>query len=209
MKNSVSHSMAIVAGLLIASPVAAEEMMSDFYLGVSGVGSIASDVDFDSGEGSAVKHNASFDPGYGALVRGGYDFGDLRAELEVGYRNLDVNNISPGSNESGELNLYTTMVNVAWDIEMDSSVTPYVSIGLGAAFAEGDVSYTTTNGSTQVKNYFGVAPNGQIGLGLGYSLDESIDFIGGYSLSAAPTDDTNEDEVVLVHSVQLGLNFGF
>jgi len=37
----------------------------------------------------------------------------------------------------------------------------------------------------------------------------AVDLVGRYSMLAAPTGKTGEDEVILIHSVQLGLNYNF
>ncbi len=207
-KLKMTLAVAGLTGFVLASPAAAEEMMSNYYVGVSGLGSAVSDVEFDNNRGG-TKHTADFDLGYGALLRGGYDFDGIRAELEAGYRNVDVDSVDSNTNPGGDVNLYTIMANVAWDIDIDSDVTPYLSLGLGAAFAEGDIAYDIAGQVRETKNIFGVAPAGQIGVGLGYALTDSASLVGGYSLLAAPTDDTNESETILIHSVQVGLNFSF
>jgi len=52
-------------------------------------------------------------------------------------------------------------------------------------------------------------PAGQIGLGFGYKLSPEVDVVGGYSFLAAPTGKTVQDEVIKVHSAQLGLSHRF
>ena len=54
-----------------------------------------------------------------------------------------------------------------------------------------------------------MAPAGRIGLGVSYPASDKIDVTGGYSLLAAPTDETGEDDVILLHGLRVGLNFKF
>lgn len=211
MKKTIVMALSLVAGVTIASPSFAGDSDSVGYFGISGLGFTSSDVDFDNGRTGGTSHTAEFDTGMGVLLRGGRDFGNVRAELELGYRNADLDSVDvvAATNVSGEANLYTIMANAAWDFETDSEFSPYVSLGLGAIIAEGDLGYTDSSGNEHKKNFYGAAPAGQIGLGVGYEINDQVDMVVGYSLLASPTDDTNKSQTVLLHSVQIGLNYGF
>ncbi|MEQ8601893.1 MAG: outer membrane beta-barrel protein [Marivibrio sp.] len=182
------------------------------YVGASGALSVVSDYEFSNGNANDTTKSAEFSTGGGALLRGGYDFGSIRTELEIGWRAHDIESIGGQAgivNDGGSLNFYTAMVKGAYDFDTGTAVTPYLSLGVGAAFAEGDIGYTAADGERYTKNYFGVAPAGEIGVGASYALTDDMDLIGGYSFLGAPTDEANEDQVIQAHSLQLGLNYGF
>lgn len=195
-----------VSGALIASPVLAA---GNFYAGGSLSASITSDYDFNAGNTGSQTRSLEFDPAFGVDGRAGYDFGDIRAELELGYKHLGVDSVSPGSNADGDIGAYSVMLNGAYDFDIGSDFTPYVGAGVGALFAWGDVSYTGQDGATQDKNVYGVAPAAQIGVGTAYTVSEEVDLIGGYGLLGAPSDEGNEDNVILIHSLKVGVNFKF
>ena len=201
---------AVAIGTWMIAPAASAA--DGAYLGASGTVSTVSDFEFSNGNSNDAKKNAEFSVGGGVSLRGGYDFGAIRSELEIGWRGLGVDSVGGEAgvtNEDGTLNFYTAMVKGAYDIDTGTAVTPYISIGVGAAFAQGDISYTAADGDRFSKNYFGVAPAGEIGVGAAYTLTDDVDLVGGYSFLAAPTDEANEDQVVQVHSLQIGLNYGF
>lgn len=205
--------LATAAALLVASSATAQAHSHDnhtgAYVGASGLVSTLGDVDFDNDAANANTRTASFDVGGGVLLRAGYDLGSFRAELEAGARVFDLDGIDGVTNESGDANFYTAMINGAYDFDTGTAITPYASLGVGAAFAEGNITYTSSGGEVISKDYFGVAPAGQVGVGAAYTLSDDVDLVGGYSFLAAPTDETNEDQVIQVHSIQLGLNYNF
>ncbi len=198
----------VMAAVLAAAPAVAEE---SFYVGGSLAASSVSDYDFKKNNPNSQTRTIEFDSGFGLDGRVGYDAGAVRVELELGFRGIDVDSVSPGSNASGDLNAYTAMLNGAYDLELESDFTPYIGIGVGALIVEGDVAYTSSSDgtTTEDKNFYGAAPAAQIGIGTAYAISESVDLIGGYDLLGAQSDDGNEDNVILMHSVTFGLNVNF
>lgn len=198
----------VMAAVLAAAPAVAEE---SFYVGGSLAASSVSDYDFKKNNPNSQTRTIEFDSGFGLDGRVGYDAGAVRVELELGFRGIDVDSVSPGSNASGDLNVYTAMLNGAYDLELESDFTPYIGIGIGALIVEGDVAYTSSSDgtTTEDKNFYGAAPAAQIGIGTAYAISESVDLIGGYDLLGAQSDDGNEDNVILMHSVTFGLNVNF
>lgn len=196
-----------IVGLSSVSVQAAEKK-SGPYVGLAALGATSSNVDFDNNRNAAsVVNTADFDIGYGALVRGGYRFGSLRGELELAYRNIGIDGVTNKSGVSGDVDSLSAMINGAWDFDTGTAVTPYVSLGAGVIRAGGEVEYTGNNAEDQ--NFDGTAPAGQIGVGIGYGVTPEVDVVGGYSLLAIPTGDTGQDEIIMIHSVQLGLNYNF
>lgn len=201
----------VAAGLsLVGMNASAADMAFSPYLGISGVASVADDVDFDNDKGALSSVNtAEFELGNGGLLRGGLRFGELRAELELGYRTFDFDGVKGKSGTTGDVEALTAMINGAWDIDTGTDFTPYVMIGAGVISVDGDLTFNNLANVAQTKSFDGTAPAGQLGVGIGYKLTDQVELTGGYSLLLAPTDKTGQDEVIKIQSVQLGLNFNF
>ena len=131
-----------------------------FYAGISAGWSFLDDVDFKTSKTGATAKTADFDSGLAGYLQGGYDYGDWRADLEIGYRNFDIDGISNATNETGDVNFYTVMINGYYDFENSTDFTPYVNLGVGAAIVEGNVSYTGSDGAgpTEDKGVFRRGP---------------------------------------------------
>lgn len=77
--------------------------------------------------------DAEFDEGYNLTGAVGYDYGDLRSEIEITYRDNDLDSVTGLADASGEVNSTAFMLNGYYDIPMGSVVTPYVGAGVGVA----------------------------------------------------------------------------
>jgi OOP family OmpA-OmpF porin len=127
----------VSAMALLASPGFADQASKGFY--VSGGAGLTVPMDNEVESAGLPTHKLSFDPGW--LVDGsvGYAYGNgLRTELEVGYRQANADSISnPLSNAAlgatGDYGVLNTMVNVIYDMNINSALTPYVGVGVGYA----------------------------------------------------------------------------
>lgn len=78
--------------------------------------------------------DAAFDNGPAFTLAGGYEFDDVRAELEFGYRKNGIDSFSafgasvPGS---GDVSAKSLMLNLFHDFRNDSGVAPWLGFGLG------------------------------------------------------------------------------
>ncbi len=201
----------VAAGLTLGAAAHADEMDGNFYAGASVIGVQASDTEFDTNRGTGTQREAEFDFGGGGQVRVGYDYGGWRAEVEAGLARMDIDSVSSATDGSGDIDYYSLMLNGYADIETDMPVTPYISAGVGGVGIDGDISYSDGNGTLQTKEFGGIAPAVQLGVGMAYGVTETVDVIGGYNITGVFTG-TVEDEVedtVLVHTVKLGLNVSF
>lgn len=82
----------------------------------------------------ANARTADFDSGFLALGTLGYKFAEgLRLEGELGWREADVDNFS-GTAWTGSQKTWSTMANLLYDFETESSVTPYLGAGLGLSW---------------------------------------------------------------------------
>lgn len=209
MRSVFGAGLAILLGTFAVPAHAGSEGASEgFYIGANASAVQLGDVDFSNGR-NGTSRTAEFDVGAGLNLRGGYDFGILRTDLEVGYANADIDSVSGANDGTGEANLYSAMIRGTADYDVGNGFSPYVSLGAGAMAVEGDIAFTDSNGTLQTKNFYGIAPAASFGIGLGYALSQNSDAVLGYQINAAYTDDTNEDDFILAHAVRLGLNYKF
>jgi len=94
---------------------------------------------------SPLNVKSKFNPGFGFGSFLGYDFGDIRAELETSYRSNGVdklNVLNPGAlgltpgaagTTNGRLKSQALMLNGLWDVVSRGNLVPYLGIGLGLA----------------------------------------------------------------------------
>ncbi len=151
-----------------------------FYLGngpdvssSAGAATFTSKADYDNGIGL-----------YGAL---GKKMGNnLRGELELGYRNADIDSIDPATGFSGfpattidgDTTVYTVMANLLYDFDVNSWVTPYIGGGVGAAVIDHDIVGSNPAGAPMSISYADSHTTlGYQGIaGLAFELAENLDF---------------------------------
>jgi opacity protein-like surface antigen len=195
--------------LLISAPVFAEEEAPEkqgIYFSAKGGMSWLNDADFDfdvTFDGITVpfEGEAEYDTGYhfgGAL---GYEAGSVRTEIEVIYRDNDIDQISdfsaPGLMDFGDLDasgdIYSLsyMANVFYDFKNSTSFTPYIGVGAGAATIKVDglrIEETSMGSDTDtVLAYqascgigYNATKNTTIEVGYRYYATEDPDFGGNY-----------------------------
>jgi outer membrane autotransporter protein len=91
---------------------------------------------FDSFDNTSFNDQVTFDPGVYLGGTGGYDFGFLRLEGELSYRNAQLDKITNSNNfrfrsVDGDLGAFASMFNVFFDLHNPSNVTPYLGGGIG------------------------------------------------------------------------------
>lgn len=120
--------MVVAAVFMATSASAANGKM--YFSGSAGL-SITDDLDFPG-------INISFSPGFNVGGALGYDFGQFRAEGEIRYSSVDVDEVNGiPSPISADLSALTFMANGYYDIEMaNSPLTPYIGAGLGLVSSE-------------------------------------------------------------------------
>jgi len=84
-------------------------------------------------DADAAGAEAEFDEGYNVTGAVGYDYGDWRSEMEVTYRNNDLDNVTGLATAGGEVQSTAFMVNGYYDIPVNAPVKPYVGAGIGLA----------------------------------------------------------------------------
>lgn len=116
---------------------------NDWYLG----GSIGYNQTFDQdSEGEGLLVETEFDAGITTSSIIGYDYGNnVRFEGEFSWRRNDGDSLAfQGIDReftAKGAQSYSFLVNAFYDIETDSSITPYVGIGAGVGFLENEFLY--------------------------------------------------------------------
>jgi OOP family OmpA-OmpF porin len=184
---------------------------AEFRAGVS----VIPDIDVSGGGLSA---DAEFDPGFavgGAI--GWYAFPtipSLRTEIDLSYREADVDKIGP-LDGAGEVSVFSAMVNVIYDIDLDSPVTPYIGVGIGLGLADVD----SDNGALLDINDDSLEFAWNVLLGAAFQLNDSVSLTAGYKYlgitdpefdaTAGGASGTLDAEDVQSHEFLLGLRYGF
>jgi len=129
----------------------------------------------------------SFDTGIYTGGTAGYDFGFLRLEGELSYRSANIDSITFAngarfSNSDGDIGVFSTMLNVFFDVHNSSPVTPYLGGGIGAATLYlSDVYGCGTNGCGQLYGYStDTVFAAQVGLGVDIKLNSRYSLDLGY-----------------------------
>lgn len=143
MKKVLSLIMVFVAAVMWSTPGFSGNAYVSGNIGLSWM----NDVEFSS-NWTDDSDGFTIGTGSGLAVSGaaGYDFGDYRTELELGYQTNDVeswqetdeNYTGSEYDSTGDISLVSVMVNGAYDICLGSDVelSPYA--GIGAAFISFD-----------------------------------------------------------------------
>jgi len=145
----------IVFTLLIFSvpslSVAAAERPGPYFSAFMGTSFARNQTVSGDDVGTPFSDRVSFDPGIYVGGTGGYDFGFLRLEGELSYRNAKIDTVTDSTGNrfrsvDGDLGAFATMFNVFFDLHNTSRVTPYVGGGIG--FATLHLSETTGHNSS-------------------------------------------------------------
>lgn len=179
----------LTASLVALSVPAFAAMPAYLSLGIGLTNTMDSDWDDGSfgDKGSiGIDNTANFSAAIGTSF-----FQNTRTELEVSYRKADLSDISlngvGSASLNGELKTWSFLVNGYYDFPLKSKISPYLSVGIGAAHhsatidAIGGLGTPGTNSSDTVFAY-------QIGLGANYALTNKASLWGGYRYlgSSAP-----------------------
>lgn len=163
-------------------------------------------------QGGGRDDDTEFDGGLAGIGSVGYGFGNgLRAELELGYRENDVDSIA-GVNGAGDVEALSAMANVAYDIDLGGRVTPYVGAGVGLANIDASgvspIAGSTVNDDDTVLAYQALAG---VAVGLTDQLKLTFDyrFLNTDKVELTASNGTNVDANYRNHSLMVGLRFSF
>lgn len=136
------------------------------------------------------------DTGIGITAAGGYAFGPVRVEGELGWRNNGLDKVG-GSSASGELEPWSFFTNGYYDINTGTAFTPYVGAGVGVAYFDGNISAGGTPISDMGRAgfaYQGIA-------GVAYKIDEAVSLKAEYRYMAT-------EQIEIPNSAALGGGHG-
>ncbi len=132
-----------------------------------------------------------FDPGINVGGTAGYDFGFLRLEGEVSYKQGEISSVSEQAfgtryvNVDGHLGAFAMMINGFFDLHNESPITPYLGGGMG--FASLNLSKTRgVDANTGALNYHIFQSDDdsvfayQAGAGMEVALNQRFSFDLGY-----------------------------
>ncbi len=212
--------MAATAAVGLASTASAAE---GWYMSLGAGWNVQNDADYSIGGGtSTFRGNVEFDSGYIIAGSVGYDWGRWRAELELAYRdnNIDCRTFTsdttpscdrPGSSNNGTWQ-FSQMVNVLYDIPLGGRFSASVGAGVGGVLVVADQAMIYYSSSEPDLDDYVVA--GQLIAQVGYDLSDRWQLYADYRYMHADDADTfhpnsggqvaweNSD-----HSVLLGLRF--
>ncbi len=186
---------AIVAWMLMVSPALAADQ--GLYASLGAGASLATDI--DESDGTKI----SFDPGWHVTGAVGYDLGQFRVEGEIGYRMFDIDTVTgPGvpPGVTGDVTALTFMANGYYDVDLDSSITPYVGFGLGISDADIEViapGFGTLKGGDTEFSY-------QVMAGAGWDMGSNMVLTAGYRYFGIADSESPD-----IHEFNIGARFMF
>lgn len=212
MKSKFLTATAMMALALTGTSLSAQ---AETYARVGAGWSFTSDQDFDTVGGRV---DTDLDTGYAITGAVGHDYGDLRAEVELSYRENDVDSHTAAgaatTNPGGTTSALALMANGYYDFPTQSRFTPYVGAGIGFAQVEADGyranNAAVANGDDTVFAY-------QLIAGVEYPIAPKTSLTGEYryfatadadintSLGGAGSSDINYDN----HSILVGVKHSF
>lgn len=155
--------------------------------------------DEESSEASTIKV-----PGLNAAV--GMKIGNVRAELEYGYRSSDNDVEMDDSLSSLEIGMKTFLLNAYYDFANDSIFTPYVGAGVGYTRMSAKFFDSVEGAMTEAKTNFSYAAN--VGVGIKIDTKTTLD-IGYRYLNAGHFKVDTEKMKTHANEVSLGIRYDF
>lgn len=157
MKTCIIAIAALITFSIPSFSSAADSRPGPYFSGFLGA-SFAKDAtvtSYDITNDRTFSDNVTFDPGIYTGATGGYDFGFMRLEGELSYRNTEFDSITNNDsgerfrNVEGDLGAFAMMFNVFFDMHNPSRVTPYLGGGIGFA----TLHLSDTNGIGNVQGF--------------------------------------------------------
>lgn len=201
----------LLAAAAAALPFSAWAQEPGWYADLAGSYVILQDADLVDGRLPGSRGELGADDGFGVTGALGYRYGNgVRAELELGYRENDLDSVALGAFGTaltgpvgGDVSALSGMVNVLYDYRVNGGVVPYVGGGIGAADVSVDSAALAVDEGDTVFAY-------QFMGGLGYPLTERLSVRLGYRFFATTDPDIQGTEGEYAsHNVEAGLTVSF
>lgn len=159
------------------------------------------------------------DSGFGISGAVGYRFDNVRAELEVGYHDNDVDGVTVNDVDlpvDGSIDTWRFVLNGYYDFPTGSRFRPYVGGGAGLAIlSANDVSATIPNLGELSIDDSSTSFLFQFKAGVGYDFTDTLNAFLGYRLTGIPGQDFEalgtdlEADTLFIHALQLGARYEF
>lgn len=173
--------------------------------------SLPQDSELDS---ATTSQEVDLENGFVGNFAVGHGYGNgVRTELELGFRENDVDSVSGGGGAStGDVSSWSAMVNALYDFNASGKLQPY--IGVGAGIARLDVSGASPSAGTIIDDadttfaWQGMA-------GVAYAVSERVKLTLGYRYFAVPDASFNSsagtsfDSDYASHDILFGLRYSF
>ncbi len=221
MKNFVKS---VIVGAAVVMTGNAAMADDGFYVGAFGVASFYQDLEGKidgstaSSDNSIVDTNRTveLDTGFGGVLEAGYNVDDFTISLSGGWRQAETDSITSATNVDGDADIYTAFVNVGYNFDTGTEITPFVNVGGGLIVADADVSFTDTadDNAAVSESETIYAPGVRAGVGFDYAIDANTSLSAAYDLMLSFDGDFDNkfgkaDDDLLVHSVMIGIKYGF
>ena len=174
---------------------------------------------------STKEARTQFDPGINLGGTAGYDFGYVRVEGEMSYKQGDISSVSDPSfgvryvNTDGHVGAFAAMMNAFFDVHNDSPVTPYIGGGMGVA----SVNLSGTKGvdANRALNYhifsadnagvfaYQLGAGVELALNRRLSLDVGYRYFGTSTVSLTKDWPNSTDFKLQTHNAAVGLRIKF
>ncbi|HYE00864.1 MAG TPA: OmpA family protein, partial [Alphaproteobacteria bacterium] len=205
---AMSLKIRLLAGIALAAlPAVASAQSFVPYVGLSGGWNQTRDADIDG----VIDSEAEFDHGYAVSGSLGFRYdSNLRSELELSYRDNDIDSVRGFANSDGELNTLAIMANLYYDIGDWSGFVPYIGAGIGGARTDVEARAGANIVDDHDWNfaYQGIA-------GVGYAFNDNVMLTADYryfatkdpelSTTAGSRFETENQN----HTVMVGLRYSF
>lgn len=180
------------------------------YFSIKGGYTWTNDSDYSE---TGVSGDIEFDDTYNASAAfGGRWLGNMRTELEVSYRDADVENISAGGGSAsadGNLETWAFLINGYYDFNPWGRFTPYIGAGIGAAHHRADVDAVGglgVTGGDDSDTVFAYSATAGAATAIAEQTDLTVDY---RYLGSSDPDFGGFETDYDAHEVRVGLKFGF
>ena len=183
--------LASLVPLAMMPSTAAAQGVGDLYWGLFGGAQFYSDNEIDGAD-------LTYDPGWAVGGHLGYIFGSVRAEAEISYNEVKVDELGDDSNDTtlsalrGTGSLYFDFIGFS-----QSTILPYAGAGFGLGSVEfsGDID----------DDELALTAHGEIGVS--FAAAANFDVVAAYRFEWYDTDIGDVDDNFTAHQVRMGIRF--
>ena len=194
----------VLAALAMVAGGAVTTALAGPYLSLNGGAVWVDDSDLSGGD---FDGELSYDAGYVVNAAFGNAYANgVRAELELAYRQSDIDELSIDGWDSGsvdgDVSAVAGMVNAYYDFDTGSEFKPFIGAGLGYASVELDAD----DGGSEDDGVFAY----QLMAGVGFAVSKQVSLDLQYRFFA--TEDPEFDDVeseYMTHNAMIGVRFNF